>query len=136
MIILDTSFIVSFFNTSDSNHHKAVEIAKEIDEGKYGTSILSDYIFTEVATVMMLRVKDIEKVTKYCNELMASTRMVKVESDAFKLSWLEFGKHNTLALRFSFVDCSNIAISRLNPIRYIATFDKQFEKIGGLVVIN
>ncbi len=136
MILLDTSFIVSFFNSSDSNHDRAVEMAREIDEGKYGTPMISDYIFSEVATVMMRRVKDITKVTKCCNDLMATTKIIKIDAEAFKLSWQEFGKHNTSSLRFSFVDCSNIVISRLNPIRHMATFDREFEKVGGLIVIN
>ena len=136
MILLDTSFIVSFFNTSDSNHQRAVEISKEIDEGKYGVPMISDYIFSEVATVMMNRIKVLGKVTKYCNDLMATSKMIKIDTEAFMLSWDEFKKHNTSALRFSFVDCSNIAVSKLNSLRYIATFDREFEKIGGLIVIN
>ncbi len=136
MIFLDTSFIVALFNSVDANHDRAVSVSREIDEGKYGMAMISDYIFTEVATVMMLRIKDISKVVKYCNDLMESTKMLRVDEEAFKISWLEFCKHNTSALKFSFIDCSNLAIARQNSIKYTATFDGQFEKAGGLIVIN
>lgn len=32
MIVLDTSFIVSYFNTRDQNHLKAVKLMKKIHE--------------------------------------------------------------------------------------------------------
>ncbi|MEX0765013.1 MAG: hypothetical protein WEC35_03415 [Nitrosopumilaceae archaeon] len=44
MKIPDTSFVVSYFNTRDQNHPKAVKLMKEIHE----PLCLTDYIFGEV----------------------------------------------------------------------------------------
>ena len=48
MIILDTSFIISYFNTRDQNHSKAAKLMKQMHE----PLCLTDYIFGETATVI------------------------------------------------------------------------------------
>ena len=54
MILLDSSFIVAYSNEADENHAKALQLAKDIDGGKYGAVAITDYIFDEVVTVMLI----------------------------------------------------------------------------------
>ena len=53
MIFIDTSLIVAFANEADEFHKRAVEIVREIDSGKYGTPVLTDYIFDETITTLL-----------------------------------------------------------------------------------
>jgi len=53
-IFADTSFLVSFYNQQDSNHKKATSIAKSL-EGQNILWIISDYIFDEFLTVLLVR---------------------------------------------------------------------------------
>jgi len=52
MILLDTSFLIAFYNKRDSRHREALKIFDEIANDKL---VISDYIFDEV--VMFLRAK-------------------------------------------------------------------------------
>ena len=58
MIILDTSFIVSYYNTADENHNKAIEIMDGLKSMKYGDLYITDYIFDESMTVIFVRLKN------------------------------------------------------------------------------
>jgi predicted nucleic acid-binding protein len=49
MIVLDTSFLVAFFNEDDSFHFKAVSEMKNLEKE---TQLISDYVINETATVL------------------------------------------------------------------------------------
>ena len=55
MIFIDSSVFIAYANTKDFHHEKAVEIFGNVAEGVYGKALFSDYIFTEVVTVMLLK---------------------------------------------------------------------------------
>src|SRR3989304_479092 len=100
MIVLDTSFIVSYFNTRDQNHLKAVKLMKKIHE----PLCITDYIFGEVVTVSLIRLK------------------------SFDNAWNLFCKQKETVL--SFTDCTTISVMLENDIGKIATFDGDFGKIS------
>ena len=52
-IFLDTSFLVAFYNKRDQNHSQAWKFISETDIGI--SFIISDYIFDEVLTVLLVR---------------------------------------------------------------------------------
>lgn len=52
-IFLDTSFLVAFYNKKDKNHLSARRFISNEDNG--GSFVISDYIFDEVLTVLMVR---------------------------------------------------------------------------------
>ena len=43
MIILDTSFIVSYYNVRDENHLKAAELMEGIADLRFGPIHITDY---------------------------------------------------------------------------------------------
>lgn len=133
MIFLDASFIVSYYNTRDDNHEKAKEIMSNIANGLYGDAIISDYIFDESATIILYKLKDLSKTIKICKTLKELIGL-NINEDIFEECWNIFiNQKNNL---FSFTDCSIIAAMRKNKIPYLATFDKEFEKINWIKVIN
>jgi predicted nucleic acid-binding protein len=61
MILLDSSFIMAYSNEADVNHAKALSIIKDIERDKHGTPIITDYVFDEVVTVMLMKTKKLGK---------------------------------------------------------------------------
>jgi len=130
MIVLDTSFIVSYFNTRDQNHLKAVKLMKKIHE----PLCITDYIFGEVVTVSLIRLKSLDRATKIGNVLLKSLKIVNVEKTSFDNAWNLFCKQKETVL--SFTDCTTISVMLENDIGKIATFDGDFGKISKITVIG
>ena len=133
MIILDTSFLVSFYNKDDDNYDKAWEIMQYLISGKYGDVCISDYIFDECVTVLFSRLKDLEKVAMIC-ETIKKVKIFKVNSGLFDDSWRIFKEQKNT--KFSFTDCTILALMRWHGIKNIATFDEDFEKIKDINVVS
>lgn len=134
MILLDSSFIVAYLNEADENHTKALQIAEDIDKGKYGTPVITDYIFDEVITVMLIKVRDIEKVSEVGEALLNSTLLLRVSEHTFNLAWSIFKEQDKP--NFSFTDCTSIATCKVNGITKIATFDKDFQNLKEYIIIG
>ena len=134
MIILDTSFLVSVEVETDQNHKRAVELRDKIIRGEFGDPIISDYIFDEAITVTFQKTKDLKKVVLIGAELRSSAKMINVDEEIFELAWELFKDQDNT--RFSFTDCTILSIARLQEIKYIATFDKDFDKVEGISVIK
>ena len=130
MIVLDTSFIVSYFNTRDQNHLKAVKLMKKIHE----PLCITDYIFGEVVTVSLIRLKSLDRATKIGNVLLKSLKIINVEKTSFDNAWNLFCKQKETVL--SFTDCTTISVMLENDIEKIATFDGDFGKISRITVIG
>ena len=130
MIILDTSFIVSYFNTRDQNHPKAVKLMKEIHE----PLCLTDYIFGEVVTVSLIRLKSLDRAAKIGEILLKSLKIIDVEKISFDKAWNLFCKQKATLL--SFTDCTTVSVMQESDIEKIATFDVDFDKIRGIKVIG
>ena len=130
MIVLDTSFIVSYFNTRDQNHLKAVKLMKKIHE----PLCITDYIFGEVVTVSLIRLKSLDRATKIGNVLLKSLKIINVEKTSFDNAWNLFCKQKETVL--SFTDCTTISVMLENDIEKIATFDGDFGKISRITAIG
>lgn len=134
MILLDASFIVSYLDYRDQNHGIALDIQKNIDSGRYGGMVMTDYVFDEVATVMLMKIKKASVVSNYCERLLNVVNLVNLDDHLFMdtLNIFKYQKNNKL----SFTDCANVAVCRVNGIRNIATFDKEFTKFDELSVVS
>ena len=132
MILLDTSILVSYFNSRDDNHARALELFNKISELKYGEAIVSDYIFDEFATVLLLILKDFSKVVDVCSEIKNLIKF-KISDEYFDESWSVFSSQNKTS--FSFTDCSSIALLKKNA-GYFATFDEEFKGVKEINVVG
>ena len=130
MIILDSSFMVSYFNTRDQNHPQAIKLMKKIHE----PLCMTDYIFSEVVTVSLIRLKSLDGASKIGEILLKSMKMIGVEKPSFDNAWSLFCKQKETVL--SFTDCTTVSIMQENNIEKIATFDEDFGKISGIEVIG
>ena len=133
MVFLDTSFIISYLNKRDRNHIKSKAIMSKIISGDYGNVCISDYVFSECASVLFKLSRDIKKTEILCNRLKEDL-IFYTDKDIFEETFKIFIKQKNTAL--SFVDCSIIALMKNNNINYLATFDKDFEIIEGIKVLS
>jgi len=134
MIILDSSFIVSYFNKRDENHLKAIKFMKDIVNLNFGLPHITDYIFDETITVSFIRLKNLRKVEEIGDNLLKTTKLIEVEKTNFDNAWNLFKKQKNTS--FSFTDCTTVSVMEESRIKNIATFDKDFEKIKGINIIG
>jgi predicted nucleic acid-binding protein len=134
MIFLDSCLIIAYSNEIDENHAKAIQILKDIENGKYGTPVISDYIFDEIVTVMLIKTKNLMKVAELGEILLNATLLIKIDDSIFNLAWKIFKEQQKP--KFSFIDSTSIAICKMNGISKIATFDKDFEELKEFNIIG
>jgi predicted nucleic acid-binding protein len=128
VILLDSSLIIAYSNESDENHADALNIIDDVVKEKYGPPVITDYIFDEVTTVMLVKTKNVNRVARFGEYLLAATSLVKVDESLFNLAWDVFKQQRKPA--FSFTDCTTIATCRRNGISNIGTFDEAFAKLS------
>ncbi|MBI2543418.1 MAG: type II toxin-antitoxin system VapC family toxin [Candidatus Aenigmarchaeota archaeon] len=134
MIILDTSFLVSYKIENDENHEKAAKIKGDIVDGKYGNPVISDYIFDETLTVVFVRSKNLSVAVEMGDELRNFVKIIKIGDDVLEGSWDLF--KNQKDTTFSFTDCTSVALMKNENIINIATFDGDFKKIKEISVVS
>ncbi|HLC32019.1 MAG TPA: PIN domain-containing protein [Candidatus Nanoarchaeia archaeon] len=132
MILLDSSFVVAYYNELDDHHSRALILMKDIINGSYGEVCISDYVFDESVTVLLLRLKDIAHVGRL-GESLQKLRLFFLTDSLFRSTW-EIFKRQTNGL--SFTDCSLIALMRMESISYLATFDEAFDMFKDIEVIS
>ncbi len=133
MIFADTSFLVAYWREEDPHHSAAVKILEGMTGEERKLLTISDYIFDETVTVLLARTKNTEKASTVGEYLMKSCGFSKVHEHVFQEAWRIF-KENTLGL--SFTDCTTLALMKSLGVEKIATFDKAFEKVKGVKVLN
>lgn len=134
MILLDTSFVVAYYNTRDEHHEKAKEIMQKLKVNMLGECCITDYIFDECMTVILLRLKDIKKATEIGNDLLALTKIIYMDENLFQFTRQIFKEQQKTKL--SFTDCSSIALLKDRNMQGIITFDTEFGKVGRINIIN
>lgn len=134
MIFIDSSAIIAYKNTDDINHKKAANIFQKLNEGEYGIGIISEFVFSEVTTVLALRKS--MKAAKEVGNVLLEAREIEImkASEVFERTWDIFTNQENTEL--SFVDASNLACMEKRGIRKIATFDKDFLRIKAVEVVN
>lgn len=125
MILLDTSFIISFFNENDVFHEKAVKSLREYEKQNKRFAV-SNYIINEALTVI-LRKRSLKSAKDLLDFLLNYKRLEIFHVDDkgfFKIIELFKNQKNGL----SFTDCSLIWMAKDYGFT-VATFDKQLLNI-------
>lgn len=134
MIFLDSSAIIAFKNADDIHHKSAVRVFERIANGEYGQAVITEFIFSEVVTVLFLRM-DLETAAAAGRVLEEAEEIsVLAASSLFESGWRVFQEQHGTEL--SFVDASSIACMLERGIKFIATFDKDFKKVNGVNVVS
>ena len=127
-VLLDTSFLVAFYDSRDVNHPCAVELLKDLEAKKYGALFISDYIFDETITLLKKYIGN-KRATEKGNDILNALELAMIDSTVFKSTWELSKKFDEL----SFTDCSSVALMRNYDITYIATFDAGFKKVANVL---
>lgn len=134
MIFLDSSAIIAYKNADDKNHKKAVNIFQKLNAGEYGIGVISEFVFSEVTTVLALR-KSMEAAKEVGTVLLEAKEIEIIKaSEVFERTWEIFSNQKDTGL--SFVDASNLACMELRIIRKLATFDRDFLRMMAVEVVN
>ena len=105
MILLDSCILIAYFRENEVKHSAAVEIINNNDE-----IILSDYVLSEIYTVLMIR-EDLDIAKKAINWIISCPKIniIKIKENEIK-NILLFIDNNKAKL--SFVDISLLVISK------------------------
>ena len=92
MIILDSSFLIAFHNSNDVHHRSACDIMDRLLSGEWGKSILIEYVFLEVTTVLLAR-RNLETATSFGMHILQAAEVEFVAcTEYFMETFEEFKK--------------------------------------------
>ncbi|MFQ5740848.1 MAG: type II toxin-antitoxin system VapC family toxin [Acidobacteriota bacterium] len=133
MIVLDSSFLIAHHNSNDIHHEGARVLMEGVLAGIYGRALLLEYVFLEVATVLLLR-RGLAVATSVALKLMEAREVdFRPCSQLFPQVMETF--RNQTGERLSFVDAAVVTVARQHDPGYVATFDKDFRDIEGVSVL-
>jgi predicted nucleic acid-binding protein len=127
-IFADTSFLVSYYNEGDSNHNEARGIAQSL-EGENILWVISDYIFDEFLTVLLVR-RNKQFAIEVGRAILDDPNMsvVRVEKDIFNNAWKLFSRNKKQI--WSFTDSTSYVLIQKLKIVEAVSFDKHFQDFG------
>ncbi|PIN80164.1 hypothetical protein COV11_04575 [Candidatus Woesearchaeota archaeon CG10_big_fil_rev_8_21_14_0_10_30_7] len=131
-VFVDSSVLCAYMNVQDVHNKKAVSIMKDLFSDKDCIIVINDYVFDEIMAVTTRRTskKNALKLGEYLTS--SEIYLMSVNDTIFRTAWKYFhGQWN-----FSFTDCIILAFMRIFGITKIATFDKEFEKVKDIEIIN
>jgi predicted nucleic acid-binding protein len=133
VIILDSSFLIAFYNRRDVHHGRAVATMERLLSGDWGPALLPEYVFLEVATVLAAKVGLGESVAVGKVLLDAADLEFVACSEYFNETFEVFRDQQDTTL--SFVDASIVAIQRRLGAPFVATFNREFGRVAELSVV-
>ncbi|WP_295031123.1 type II toxin-antitoxin system VapC family toxin [uncultured Methanobrevibacter sp.] len=133
---LDTSFIMALLLDSDSNHKKAVNLAYVLNEKCY----INNNILNEVLTLTGRKLNISAAREVYYNlidtfEVLNEYEIPNYTSENFRIfeTYIEINSKKT---KLSFTDSSIILTMKEFNIFNLVSFDKEFEKIENIDLIQ
>jgi predicted nucleic acid-binding protein len=131
MILVDSSIWDAAKRRRDKSHAVAREVLQEIMEGKYGRVVITDYIIDEVVT--WLNAHTTHKIAVQTADFFFTSKEIEIE----KIDWAVLREARELFRKYdylSFTDATTAVIAALKGIKYIATLDQDFRKLGFNVI--
>lgn len=133
MVVLDSSFLIGYHNTRDVHHPAAAEAMERLVAGEWGRALLLEYVFVEVATVLLAR-RGLPTASTVATALLESREVDFVPcSDIFLESLELFTRQRSGTL--SFTDSAIVAVARKQPAALVATFDRDIAAVEGISTV-
>ena len=130
-VFVDTSFLVAFYNKRDKNNQKARNFISESDKNM--AFLISDYIFDEVLTVLLVRggkSLSIEAGRKILEDQRIG--LLQIDEEIFQKAWLIYQGFEDK--EWSFTDCVSYVLMKNLCIDTGASFDDHFNQFGFITV--
>ncbi|MEE4273798.1 MAG: PIN domain-containing protein [Thermoanaerobaculales bacterium] len=133
MIVLDSSFLVAYHNTRDAHHEAAAEVMARFLDGEWGHGLLLEYVFLEVATVLMAR-RGPEVASEVADILLGARELEFVPCSERFIEAVETFRRQKKT-RLSFVDATIVNVARDRAEGRVATFDRELASARGIHAI-
>jgi len=104
---------------------------KEIESGAFGHIFISDYVFDETITLLRSRLNEKKAIEVGEAIFNSEIEIIFMFKELFESAWQLFIKRNKL----SFTDCSIVETMKSNGIKYLASFDKEFNQFKKEIMI-
>jgi len=126
-LFADTSFLVALYNEKDRNHRQAKHFISELDN--QSLFIISDYIFDEVLTVLLVRIGKFLS-TQAGEKILADDRIQILQTDEniFQKAWLIYRMFEDK--KWGFTDCTSYVFMKNLSIDAGVSFDEHFRQFG------
>ncbi len=132
MIVLDSSFLIGFYNERDAHHRSAALLMERFLSREWGRGFLLEYVFLEVATVLLVR-RDLGVATRVGRLLLEAEELDFVPcSDLFSEALETFAGQGST--RLSFADAAIAHVARQRAEGLVLTFDDELRKAEGIRV--
>ena len=130
MIVLDSSFVVGFYNERDAHHKTACALMERFLTGEWGRGLLLEYVFLEVATVLLVR-REVGVAARVCELLLDSDELDFVPcSYLFSYALQIFRDQGST--RLSFADAAIAHVARERADGLVLSFDEELGKVRGV----
>ncbi|KZX14665.1 tRNA(fMet)-specific endonuclease VapC [Methanobrevibacter cuticularis] len=126
MILVDTNFLVGLYVTNDQWHEAAVKISDEVYNQE---KIITDLIISEIITLIASKVGAKESKNLYYH-ILDNYQIYEVDRELYTKSINTLLKYDgTLSL----ADSLSVEIMKEIGIQEIVSFDKDFDKVDGII---
>jgi predicted nucleic acid-binding protein len=130
VIVLDSSFLIGFYNDRDAHHAKASSLMRDFLDGRWGKGLLLEYVFLEIVTVLLVRTQ-LAKAASVAGLLLEAEELEFVPcSDFFAETVKSFTTQRKTKLSFTDSAIATVALKRSDGL--VLTFDKEFRKVRAI----
>ncbi|HLE46507.1 MAG TPA: hypothetical protein VI915_05955 [Thermoplasmata archaeon] len=125
-LFLDTGVVVASHNVRDANHARALEIMREVRDGKHGTAYSSDFVLDEAVTLALVRTRSRDIALDVGRSLLPDRQeqgmvvLLHVDEATVRRAWASFVSRETT---LSFTDWTIVEMVRALRIDWVASFD-------------
>ena len=136
-VFMDSNIFIALLNSRDKYHTSAKLLLTELKKPEYGMRVTTDYVLDEVLTTLWIHTHQKNIVTKAYNLLRHTPEFIGMEYMTPHMLDIAWTKWETLAKwpkkPLSFTDCCILSYMEKNDVKYLASFDSDFEGLATLV---
>ena len=128
-VFIDTGAFYDFLIANSQRHEDAIETMKEIQNGRWGSIVTSNYILDELITLICNKTSH-SVAAKGVGELRRSRiiNMYFIDAQTEKLAWRIFNQSGNPEI--SFTDYTSFAVIDILDIDVVFSNDKHFKHAG------
>ena len=133
---LDANFIIAIFREIEANNELAISTCEELLSNH--ECYISNGVFNEIITILMMRTKDIELTVKAYYFMKDNLTIInEFEISRFNDRVFEmFKRYNSSSFKVGFTDCSIAFLYKYYGLDYIVTFDKNFKVFDDVSLLD
>ena len=129
MVVLDSSFLIAYYNKKDVHHEKARTQMAGLMAGTWGSGLLLEYVFVEVTTVLLLKA-GLGLAKEVAGILLETQEIESISCSGFFRETLERFQKQSGTL--SFTDASIVTAAHRYAQGKVLTFDQGILSYPGI----